>query len=154
MCDYSLHAIRNRLASEGERLVVHRFYTGSIGLAPEPVPVDASAPKQKLAFWRKLFLLDDKSDRPDCAVCIPPGARLVLHNIPAHLQREFGVEETEEVTFTQLSADENSYRDAVRFSSGKTALLQRLTPGQKVEVVSLSGETAGELDPALENVAA
>jgi hypothetical protein len=32
MCDYSLQGIRNRLAEEGETLVVHRFYTGSKGL--------------------------------------------------------------------------------------------------------------------------
>ncbi len=36
MCDYSLHGIRNRLAEEGETLVVHRFFTGSKGLtSPE-----------------------------------------------------------------------------------------------------------------------
>jgi len=36
MCDYSLHGIKNRLAEEGEVLVVHRFHTGSKGLtSPE-----------------------------------------------------------------------------------------------------------------------
>jgi hypothetical protein len=34
MCDYSLLAIPNRLAVEGEPLVVHRFQTGAMGLAP------------------------------------------------------------------------------------------------------------------------
>ena len=33
MCDYSLCGIPNRLAVEGEALVVHRFLTGSMGLA-------------------------------------------------------------------------------------------------------------------------
>jgi hypothetical protein len=33
MCDYSLQGIRNRLAEQGETLVVHRFQTGSKGLA-------------------------------------------------------------------------------------------------------------------------
>ena len=32
MCDYSLQGIRNRLAEQGEILVVHRFQTGSKGL--------------------------------------------------------------------------------------------------------------------------
>jgi len=32
MCDYSLHGLDNRLAEEGEVLIVHRFYTGSKGL--------------------------------------------------------------------------------------------------------------------------
>jgi hypothetical protein len=33
MCDYSLHAIRNRLANEGDQLFIHMFHTGSKGLA-------------------------------------------------------------------------------------------------------------------------
>ena len=33
MCDYSLMAVPNRLAQEGEELVAHRFPTGSMGLA-------------------------------------------------------------------------------------------------------------------------
>jgi hypothetical protein len=33
MCDYSLHGIKNRLADEGEQLFIHRFHTGSKGLA-------------------------------------------------------------------------------------------------------------------------
>jgi hypothetical protein len=32
MCDYSLAGVPNRLAVEGEQLVVHRFPTGSVGL--------------------------------------------------------------------------------------------------------------------------
>jgi hypothetical protein len=34
MCDYSLAHFPNRLAAEGEQLVVHRFDTFVIGLAP------------------------------------------------------------------------------------------------------------------------
>ena len=33
MCDYSLMAVPNRLAKEGEELVSHRFPTGSVGFA-------------------------------------------------------------------------------------------------------------------------
>ena len=33
MCDYSLHAVPNRLAVEGETLITHRFQTYTIGLA-------------------------------------------------------------------------------------------------------------------------
>ena len=32
MCDYSLANVPNRLAVEGEQLVLHRFSGGSIGL--------------------------------------------------------------------------------------------------------------------------
>jgi hypothetical protein len=34
MCDYSLAGIPNRLAAEGEHLVVYRFSTGARGLTP------------------------------------------------------------------------------------------------------------------------
>ena len=37
MCDYSLTGIPNRLAVEGEELVVHRFRTGSLGLASRSI---------------------------------------------------------------------------------------------------------------------
>jgi hypothetical protein len=33
MCDYSLGGLPNRLAVDGEELIVHRFPTHSIGLA-------------------------------------------------------------------------------------------------------------------------
>jgi hypothetical protein len=152
MCDYSLHAIRNRLASDGERLVVHRFETGSIGLAADRSEIEPHPPERKQGFWRKLFMIGAESDRPDCAVCIPPGARLILYNIPSSLQRECRVSETEQVTFTQLSADENAYRDAVRFSSGRSLLLQRLEPGQKVTVLALSNAEEIPAEPLLESV--
>ncbi len=42
------------------------------------------------------------------------------------------------VTFTQMSAMEYHYRDAVRFKNGGEVLLQRLEEGQRVEVLCLS----------------
>jgi hypothetical protein len=116
MCDYSLAGIPNRLAVEGEQLIVHRFSTGTLGLA---------SPCSKLL-----------SKTP--AVCIPPGARLRLRDIPEALQRGLGLNATDEVTFVQLSADAYQYRDAVRFQNGREILLQRLGCGQQVEVLSLA----------------
>jgi hypothetical protein len=72
------------------------------------------------------------------AVCIPPGARLQLQDIPARLQHEFGVGPSEEVTFTQISAAVNSYRDAVKFANGRAVRLQELREGQRVHVLDLS----------------
>ncbi len=126
MCDYSLTGIPNRLAVEGEELVVHRFPTGSIGLA-SPC---ASASKRWFA-------------KQTPAVCVPPGARLRLKDISKSLQRETGVGPAEEVTFAQLSATEYQFRDAVRFRNGREILLQRLQRGQHVEVLSLS---SGDLE--------
>jgi hypothetical protein len=123
MCDYSLHGIKNRLAVEGEQLVVHRFSTGSIGLT-EPASVAAPA--------------GDTPSREACAVCVPPGARLRLQSIPETMRRELGADLEEEVTFTQLTAEPFMHRDALRFKSGSTILLQKLEPGQFVHVLDLS----------------
>jgi len=98
MCDYSLAGIPSRLAVEGEQLVVHRFSTGSLGLA-SPCPSQSR-------WW---------SAKQTPAVCIPPGARLLLRDIPEDLQQQFGVGLTEEVAFAQLSATPYQFRDAVRF---------------------------------------
>src|ERR1700691_411609 len=107
MCDYSLMAVPNRLACEGENLVAHRFPTGSLGLAAPADVVRAAnpAPSSKRTFWAKLkeFFHPPDND-PVPAVCIPPGARLRLEDIPTRLQTECGVGPVEEVTFTQLSA--------------------------------------------------
>jgi hypothetical protein len=147
MCDYSLMAVPNRLAREGEELVAHRFPTGSLGLA-SPADIkrfaDPPAPVRR-SFWCavKTFFNPPKTD-PVPAVCIPPGARLRLQDIPSRLQHDLSVGPVEDVTFTQISAAVNSYRDAVRFPNGREVRLQELREGQRVTVLDLSG--AEELD--------
>jgi hypothetical protein len=73
-------------------------------------------------------------------VCVPPGARLLLHDIPERLQQQLGVGAQEEVTFTQLSAEAYRHRDAIRFANGRHVLLQSLHQGQRVDVLFLSSE--------------
>jgi hypothetical protein len=142
MCDYSLLGMPTRLATQGEELVVHRFLTHSIGLAsPADLEVTAKEPRgqSRKSIWlavKRWFESGLKT--PTCAICIPPGARLVLRDIPERLQREVGVKEEEEVVFVQQSANPYSYRDAVRFSNGAEVLLQRLEEGQRVDVLCLS----------------
>lgn len=148
MCDYSLMAVPNRLAREGEELVVHRFPTGSLGLASPPDVARATTVKTgpPRSFWRAFWeFFDPPTMEPVAAVCIPPGARLRLENLPARLQRDCGVAPVEEVTFTQLTEAVNTYRDAVRFSNGRQVRLQELREGLIVFVLDLSG--AGELSP-------
>jgi len=126
MCDYSLAGIPNRLAVESEELVVHRF-PASLGLA---------SPCPRLArLW---------SSKATPAVCIPPGARLRLRDIPEDFQGRFQVGANEEVTFVQLSATAYRYRDAVRFKNGRAVLLQSLQCGQRVDVLCLSGSDSRE----------
>ena len=143
MCDYSLHAFANRLADDGEELVLHRFFGGSMGLASpdEVAPLSPPILPSNRGFWflrtlRRWFVVEIAGERQPCAVCIPPGATVILRDIPASLQREFGVDATEEVTFLQTTANANTYRDALRFSNQRQILLQSLRPGQRVSVVS------------------
>jgi hypothetical protein len=149
MCDYSLMAVPNRLAREGEELVAHRFPTGSLGLAsPADLKraIDPPAPARK-SFWRAVveFFNPPKSE-PVPAVCIPPGARLELQDISVRLQQELDVSAVERVTFTQISAAVNSYRDAVRFGNGREVRLQELREGQRVRVLDLSAAEELDLD--------
>ena len=140
MCDYSLHCIRNRLAEKDEVLMVHRFYTGSKGLTS---PEYLKLPKQPKGLIAMLTsMLRFPAQPQECAVCIPDGAKLMIYGIPPQLQRAHGVNSTEAVTFRQLSADAQTYRDAVEFKNGLRVLLQDLEEGQRVEVWALSSETA------------
>ena len=142
MCDYSLHLFPNRLGVEGEELIVHRFGGASLGLAsPSDLPVlnmECSARSRwarlKSWFQRPMFETDTRIP----AVCIPPGARLMLRDIPKTMQRDMGIGETEPVVFAQTSAEANTYRDAIRFENGRQMLLQFLQVGQRVTLVSLS----------------
>jgi hypothetical protein len=123
MCDYSLAHFPNRLAVEGEQLIVHRFGSLTVGLAPAQLGL-----KQLLFGAGRL------------AVCVPPGARLRLRDIPDYLQRSLDVGAVEEVTFIEKSFEEFAYRDGVRFANGRAVLLQRLQCGQRVDVLSLDSE--------------
>lgn len=146
MCDYSLHIFPNRLAVDGEELVVHRFGAGSLGLAsPADLgPIISASNAAKSWSWsgfkewfRGQKLRWEAQDRIP-AVCVPPGARLLVRDIPRSLQRELGVRETEQVEFIQTTAEVNAYRDAVRFHNCRQILLQELREGQRVHVMSTS----------------
>jgi hypothetical protein len=63
---------------------------------------------------------------------------LQVDGIPATLQKQFGVGANEEVTFVQLTAEPFRYRDAVRFNNGQEVLLQKLSDGLRMEVLSLA----------------
>src|SRR6266508_3888931 len=131
MCDYSLAEIPNRLAVEGEELVIHRFSTGSIGLASRCSSVSR--------YW---------SGTP--AVCVPPGARLTLHDVPERLQHDLKVGPVEEVTFVQLSDTPYQYRDAVRFANGCEIRLQELSEGMRMRVLKMSLPEDSSFEPVKE----
>jgi hypothetical protein len=146
MCDYSLHGLKNRLAVEGERLFVHRFHTGSKGLAsaadlralenqiPAPAGIWARA-----RYWIESLGKPSSQDLMKLlpAVCVPPGARLYVEGIPKDLQETYGLAEAEEAIFTQISLDPFEYRDAFRFKDGPELLIQRFDEQTRVEVLCL-----------------
>lgn len=137
MCDYSLAHVPNRLAVEGEQLVVHHFDTYTLGLAPA-----------HRTLWDMLL-----HPNPP-AVCVPPGARLRLRDIPQAWGQRHGLAADEEVTFVQLSAEAFIHRDAVRFVNGEEILLQRLQCGQRVDVLSLDLQEPAASNAEVDCVAA
>ena len=154
MCDYSLMSFPNRLAREGEQLVTHRFACGAMGLvSPKDLQADRNPLTVRLRnVWSDLWgIPSPRRSQSVVAVCIPPGARLRVWDIPEYLQREIDVHSIEEVTFTQLTASPFRYRDAIRFRNGREILLQRLEKGQRVRVLSLSIADLADLPTELDD---
>lgn len=147
MRDYSLMAVPNRLAVPGEDLVVHRFAAGAIGLA-SPLDIQAKKTWRKTqGFWTKFKeFFAQYGSIP--TICVPPGARLIVRDIPRYLQRAFALRNDMEVAiFTQQAPTEDDYRDALRFNNGTEVLLQRLAVGQRVRVLNVSSSEDWETQP-------
>lgn len=150
MCDYSLMALPNRLAVCGDELVVHRFELGSLGLASASEVSNLEkqrATPPNLSFFERLKKWVYPPAPSSCtAVCVPPGARLLLRDIAEKMQQVFCLQgAVQEVTFTQIGTA--GFRDAVRFHNGTEVLLQRLSEGQRVRVLALSAEDTTLHDP-------
>lgn len=145
MCDYSLMSLSTRLAAEGEELVVHRFSTGSIGFTAAADLNRKAEERRGMSPWRRLkqsILSIDGTPIP--ALCVPPAARLLLRNVDADLRRKHGLADEEEVKFVQLSADLNTYRDAICCRRGLVLRLQDLPVGQRATVLDLAGDMREE----------
>jgi hypothetical protein len=162
MCDYSLYEFPNRLAREGEELVTYRFPSGSLGLvSPAELEIaqsKASAQdKPSSGLWaaatNHFDLLQCRSaDRPSvCAICVPPGARLILKDISPDMQRGFSLCPEEGGKFIETSIHLYRHRDAIQFANGSVVSLQDLGEGQRIEVLSLvpAGEAVEERQYAL-----
>ena len=81
MCDYSLLAVPNRLAREGEQLVTHRFPTGSLGLA-SAIDLNCESSAEARTWWTAVKEFFNPLELGSVtAVCIPPGAHLRLHGV-------------------------------------------------------------------------
>jgi hypothetical protein len=139
MCDYSLAEYRNRLAVEGETLVVYRFGTQTVGLvSPQDLETVKNA-KRTQSLWQMVKESLAGIFLPGCktAVCVPHGASVVLTGIPESLQKQLQVGPEEQVRFVQTSMEVNTHRDAVKFQNGQEIRLQALAEGLRVRVLSL-----------------
>lgn len=139
MCDYSLSGLPNRLAVEGERLVAYRFPNGVKGFVSQPdlAAFTCSHP----TLWSRIRAWF-RNETP-CAVCLPPGATLLLRDLPGWLRSGYGGDADEMVVFIQGESAE--YRDRIRFRWGATALIQQLPTGQVADVLSLTHVEAVQL---------
>jgi hypothetical protein len=147
MCDYSLLALPNRLARERDHLVVHRFSTGTLGLiADVPEPFRPHPPAARSWWWRVTQWLRESDEVVPCVVCTARGAIEVAGH-SRRCSRDIRIAATEDVTCTQIGAGQRSHRDAIRFANGREMLLQQLTPGQRVDVISLTLAEDLETEP-------
>jgi hypothetical protein len=132
VCDYSLYAVTNRLAEDGEELVLHRFMSGSLGFAApgEVRAAQAQANRHVKGFWAKVkALLTVHCGECVTAVCIPPGSRLKLVDVPLRIQSLLGIRDGEEAVLIERSTESHQYRDALLFRNGRRVLLQHLPEG-------------------------
>jgi hypothetical protein len=151
MCDYSLMGVPNRLAKEGEDLILHQFPTGTRGFTPCAPGAEASSNWRNTARVFLKALLGVPEARK-VAVCIPPGARMLLLDVPLDLRAAENVPRDAEVTFTQLSAQAYAHRDAIRFENGHELLLQFLDEGQRIRILEM--DPTGEAEALPERVEA
>ena len=100
-------------------------------------------------FWgavRRPFELSQyrPGDRASvCAICVPPGARVILKDISIEMQRDLGLCPEEGGKFIETSIEVLRHRDAILLANGLVVPMQRLHEGQRVEVLSLV--PAGEI---------
>ena len=150
MCDYSLYAIPNRLAEDGEQVVLHRFGSGTIGFASvKDVPrkeAHCLTGWQSLCAGVKAFLLP-RSGPTAPAVCMPPATRLMVTDVPSDVQRVHRIHSGDTVVTTEITSQSYSYRDALLLPNGKCVLLQDLPEGIEAVVLSTALETREILAP-------
>ena len=87
MCDYSAEGAKRRDAVVGDQLVTARISQHTVGLVSK--------------------------DDPTMAVCLKPGAQLIVSDIPQALQQQWGVGAVERAVFDQKV--DGGFRDGVLF---------------------------------------
>ena len=141
MCDYSLYSFENRLADEGEDLTLYKFDSGTLGFVSTSDLARTQIAKMQTGWWNHVtHWLQGKRATRLPAVCVPPGARLLLTGVPLQVQKSLGVGPDEVVVFAEISSESYSYRDALLLPNGTRVLLQDLPPGIHALVLTTSSE--------------
>ena len=78
------------------------------------------------------------------AVCVPPGARLLLDGVPRNVQTSLQLASSEVVVFADISDRSYVYREALLLPDKTRVLLQDLPEGVHALVVALSSEPVHE----------
>ena len=128
MCDYSLHSVKSRPATVGDKLTTRDFGTGTRGFAASE---DASV-----------------------AVCVLPGTELAfaheVKRLPVRLWPwQDGAIRHKTAIFRQINKDKvAAHHDALEFPDGEIVLLTLLCEGQQAKVLQLPAEpkTAVEVE--------
>ncbi len=121
MCDYSLHDVKTRPAEVGDKLVTHRFSTGTTGFAaPEDLNVAVCLlPGTELSFAREVR-------RPGLW---PWSKNTITHKT---------------AIFRQINLDKSmAHHDALEFPDGEVVLLTLLKERQEATVLQLPATTVG-----------
>ena len=120
MCDYSLHSIKSRPATVGDKLTTRDFGTGTVGFAA--------------------------SEDATVAVCVLPGTELAfaqeVKRLPTLLWEWQGrvIKHTTAI-FRQINKERMwAHHDALEFPDGQVVLLTFLSEGQQATVLQLPAE--------------
>lgn len=149
MCK-SLHKTHNRVAEPGEEVILHRFETGTLEFVSldELMTLKTANNIKTRRFWKALKdCLVHRSSPSVGAVCIPSGTRLLLTEVPRHVQQSLRIGASELVAFTEVREPTYSYRDALVLQNGTRVLLQDLPQGLLAIVLSVSPDAEEELVP-------
>lgn len=141
MCDYSLNTFPNRLAQDGEELVLHRFPSGCMGFVSAEDFLTNHVRRIGRGSGLAAWFFPRRHNGP-AAVCVPHGSTLVFEGMPSLLRGQLGLAATEEALLVPLSEDDFYYRDGLRFANGERILLQRFPEGQRA-VVRLKARAFG-----------
>lgn len=138
---YLLHSAGNRLAREGEELVVGRLDNGSLAFVSGRDL--AQLQQKKESIWVDLVnCLLFRTSANISTVRIPAGAHLLLRNVPLSVQESLGIGPCEEVVFSEISSRGYTYRNALTLPDQTKVLVEDLCKGIEATVLCLSSDIA------------